>query len=445
MQIISRSSRTAIAVVVVAGVLATAGCTSSPSPDAGAETLEVWTRSNVEDAMTYEAIFDAFTEKTGVDVNYTPVAEFDIQLQARASQRDLPDVFISDAGSMGQYVSQGYLLPVDRESLEGQDQISDDTWSQNLGLDGSYYGVPFSRQAAVVMIRKDWREALGYEVPATWDELSGLAEAFATDDPDGNAADDTYGMVVAGTAQNGYIARWGNSYIWQAGGEILESAGEGHYTSGMDSPEVETAMEWMRDQFCTPGVIAPNSINLSTGEAPFFGEGTAGITLTGAYNISSNAAAIGDENLEVIPMPAGPESKTAFAEGENVFFGASSEKSEEQMSLAAFLISPEAQEIGMTIIEGTDGVNSKAVVRLPVNENVDVVEVTGDERWGDVADSYSDDSQAFPWNINFIPYRQILADGMNAIMADCGSDLPAGLAAIDLQFNDQLETDGLLP
>lgn len=295
------------------------------------------------------------------------------------------------------------------------------------------------------MIRKDWREKLGYDVPTTWDELSALAEAFATEDPDGNGKDDTYGMVIPGTAESGYIARWGASYLWQAGGEILKAGDDGTYTSAIDSPESATAMEWIRDQFCSPGVTLPNAINLTTAESPFFGEGTAGIYLTGPYNIATYDDAVGKENVEVIPMPKGPESTTSFAEGENIYFGASSKKTDQQKALAEYLITAEAQTTGMTITEGDDGVQSKPIVRLPVNESVNVGEVTGDDRWQVFADSYVDDSRAFPWNIDFIPYRQILADGMNAIAADCDSDIAAGLADIDAQFNDQLQSDGLLP
>lgn len=446
MKTISRLKR-ASALVVVAGLAASlAACSSSSSTDAGSDdTIEVWARANTESSVTYQAIFDAFTEETGIEVDYQGVVEFDTQLQSRASQKDLPDVFINDGGSMGQYVSQGYLLPIDRDSIEGQDAISDETWQQNVGTDGEYYGIPFSRQAVVTVIRKDWREKLGYDVPTTWEELSELAEAFATQDPDGNGSDDTYGMVVAGSAESGYIARWGISYILQAGGDILESDGEGHYTSVFDSEGTATAMQWMRDQFCTPGVVVPNAINLTTAETPFFGEGTAGITLTGAYALAGADDQLGAENVEVIPMPSGPESATSWSEGENIYFGASSEKADLQKQLAEFLISDEAQEIGMTITEGDDGTVSTPVVRLPVNQDVDVVEVTGDERWGVVQDSYDDDSESFPWDINFIPYRQIVADGMNAIMADCGSDIAGGIADIDAQLTAQLETDGLLP
>ena len=35
-------------------------------------------------------------------------------------------------------------------------------------------------------IRQDWLDALGLDVPRTWDELAEVAKAFVTRDPDGN-------------------------------------------------------------------------------------------------------------------------------------------------------------------------------------------------------------------------------------------------------------------
>lgn len=45
-------------------------------------------------------------------------------------------------------------------------------------------------------IRQDWLDNLGLEVPRTWDELAAVAEAFVTQDPDGNGEDDTIGILL---------------------------------------------------------------------------------------------------------------------------------------------------------------------------------------------------------------------------------------------------------
>ncbi|MDN5743453.1 MAG: extracellular solute-binding protein, partial [Yaniella sp.] len=202
---LSRRLLTALAVVGIVGGVS--GCAAQGEPDKS-EPIEIWSRSAPDGAATYEEVFKAFTKKTGIEVNYQPVMEFDTQLQSRAASKDLPDMWINDAGLMGTYNAQGWLSPVTVTDFAGHGQISDDTWDQNVAPDGATYGVPWSRQAFATVIRKDWREKLGYEVPKNWDDLADLAHAFATEDPDGNGKDDTSGMVVPGTAQNGYFGWW---------------------------------------------------------------------------------------------------------------------------------------------------------------------------------------------------------------------------------------------
>lgn len=51
-------------------------------------------------------------------------------------------------------------------------------------------------------IRQDWLDNLGLEVPRTWDELVTVAEAFVTQDPDGNGEDDTIGILGPGNSNH---------------------------------------------------------------------------------------------------------------------------------------------------------------------------------------------------------------------------------------------------
>lgn len=437
------SRRVLTALVVVGIVGGVSACAAQGEPDKS-EPIEIWSRSAPDGAATYDEVFKAFTKNTGIEVNYQPVMEFDTQLQSRAASKDLPDMWINDAGLMGTYNAQGWLSPVTATDFAGHDQISDDTWNQNVAPDGAMYGVPWSRQAFATVIRKDWRENLGYDVPKNWDELADLAHAFATEDPDGNGKDDTSGMVVPGTAQNGYIGWWASSYIWQAGGDLIEPTGDGKYKSVINSPETAKAATWIKDRFCRAGDVVPGSLNYTTTEAKFFAEGTAGMYLTGPYMWPGYDQAVGKENVEVIPMPAGPAGTTVLAEGENIYFGAGSDKSDAQKKLAEFLISPEAQKIAMTPVKTSTGGISQPVVRLPVNTEVDVVKVTGDDRWKVIQDSYVNDSKTYVWGINFQPFRQALGEGLNAIMSDCSSDVTAGLSKIDQEFTAELKEQGLV-
>lgn len=65
-------------------------------------------------------------------------------------------------------------------------------------INGKVYGIFRARDAMreAVIIRKDWLANLGLSVPTTVDELAEVARAFTEDDPDGNGADDTYGLII---------------------------------------------------------------------------------------------------------------------------------------------------------------------------------------------------------------------------------------------------------
>jgi multiple sugar transport system substrate-binding protein len=429
-----RSRRPAALLAAAALAFGTAAC-GSGSGSAGSDdpnTLEVWTRSNPDAAATYERVFTAFTKKTGIRIDYQPVINFDQQLQSRASTKDLPDVMINDTALMGSYQSQGLLKPVAPDSIAGHDQITAKTWSSTVGIDGRHYGIPYSRQAQTLMIRKDWLAELGLEAPTTWQEMLSVAKAFATRDPDGDGKADTYGMVAPGSAQNGYVAWWGASFLWQGGARIVEPDGDGRYRPAMDSAAAVRTVTWMKDNlFCGDnGVTQPGALTAVTSTATNFQDGNAGMYLTGPYNITTFDQTLGKDRFEVVPAPAGPAGDDVLADGENVYFGAKTGKTKQERALAAFLVSPEGQRLAMT------GEN-QPVVRIPVNSTLDAAKVRDDARWSVVQKAYEDASQQFPNAPDFAPIKQDTADSLNAIFTYCGSDVRSGLQ----ELNDTLAGD----
>ncbi|MGP3979632.1 ABC transporter substrate-binding protein [Streptomyces sp. KR80] len=427
------SLRTPLAALALTGLLGTltaCGLNEEASRAADAP-LEVWTRSAPEPAATYKKVFAAFTKETGIKVNYQPVIEFDKQLQARASSKNLPDLFINDASLLGTYQSQGLLLPVEPKSVQSHEDVSDTDWGFTRGLDGKHYGVPFSRQAFNTYIRKDWREKLGLKVPRTWDDLTRMATAFATRDPDGNGKKDTYGMVAPGGTERGYLAWWAASYIWQAGGDLVKKSGD-TYRSAIDSPGTSEAVTWIKKQFCTKGNVQPGALTTTTANAPHFHEGSAGIYLTGPYMMAGFDQQLGKDKYEIIPTPKGPKTSTTLADGETIYLAAGSKKSAAQKRLAEFLISPEAQNIAMDSA-------TQPVVRLPVSTTLNAAREHGDERWQLVQDQYDQDSKAFPQDIDFTAVKQTTAEGLNRILSDCGSDnISSELKQLHEDINSEL-------
>ncbi|MFJ8531870.1 ABC transporter substrate-binding protein [Streptomyces sp. NPDC093591] len=436
-----RSRRPAALLVAAALAFGTAAC-GSGSGGAGSDdpnTLEVWTRSNPDPAATYERVFAAFTKKTGIKIDYQPVINFDQQLQSRASTKDLPDVMINDTALMGSYQGQGLLKPVDPASIAGHDQITDKTWSSTVGIDGKHYGIPYSRQAQTLMIRTDWLKKLGLKAPTTWQEMLSVAKAFATEDPDGDGKADTYGMVVPGSAQNGYAAWWGASFLWQGGAKIIEPDGKGTYRPAMDSAAAVNTVTWMKDNlFCGDnGVTQPGALTAVTSTATNFQDGNAGMYMTGPYNIATFDTTPGRDKYEVVPAPAGPAGGDVLADGENIYFGARTGKAKQEQALAAFLVSPEGQRLAMT------GKN-QPVVRIPVNSTLDAAKVRDDARWSVVQKAYEDSSQQFPNAPDFAPIKQDTADSLNAIFTYCGGDVRSQLAELNETLAGDLKDQDLL-
>jgi multiple sugar transport system substrate-binding protein len=418
-------------------LLASAACGGDKSDADAADTLDVWTRSAPDPAATYKEIFAAFTAKTGIKVNYQPVVEFDQQLQASASSKKLPDVFINDSANLGTYQAQGWLYPIEVDKIAGHADISAATWDTVKGLDGKTYGIPYSRQSFATFIRKDWREKVGKPVPKTWDDLAALAKAFAEQDPDGNGKKDTYGMAVPGSAQNGYTVFWGASYLWQGGGDIVTEAGHGKYSVTVNSDKSVQAVTWLRQQFCTPGVVQPGALTQTTSQVTNFAEGTAGIYFTGPYNMAPYDTKLTREKYEVVASPVGPAGGTVLANGENIYLGAGSKKADAQKKLAEFLITPEAQKLGMVS-------KTVPVVRLPVNSTLDAVTVTGDPRWKVFQDAYTNNAKEFPSAVQWVPIRNAAADGLNKVLADCSGNVKAGLDATAQAVAKVLEDQGAL-
>ncbi|QOV40050.1 sugar ABC transporter substrate-binding protein [Streptomyces ferrugineus] len=438
-----RSRRPAALLVATALAFGTAAC-GSGSGSAGSDDpnmLEVWTRSNPDSAATYERVFTAFTKRTGIKIDYQPVINFDQQLQSRASTKDLPDVMINDTALMGSYQSQGLLKPIDPASIEGGDQITDRTWASTVGIDGRHYGIPYSRQAQTLMIRTDWLRRLGLKAPRTWQEMLSVARAFATRDPDGDGKADTYGMVAPGSAQNGYAAWWGASFLWQGGAEIIEPDGAGTYRPAMTSTAAVNTVTWMKDNlFCgDKGVTQPGALTAVTATATNFQDGNAGMYMTGPYNIVTFDQTLGRDKYEVVPAPAGPAGGDVLADGENVYLGAKTGNDEQELALAAFLVSPEGQRIAMTSVDG-----HQPVVRIPVNSTLDAAKVRDDARWSVVQKAYEEASQEFPNAPDFAPVKQDTADALNAIFTYCGGDVRSQLEELDETLAGDLKDQDLL-
>src|SRR5438876_19574 len=69
---------------------------STPAADASGP-LKVWARAANDSPKAFQAIYDAFTQKTGIKIEpFFTLTDFETKLTAAAAAHDLPDLVVDD-------------------------------------------------------------------------------------------------------------------------------------------------------------------------------------------------------------------------------------------------------------------------------------------------------------------------------------------------------------
>ena len=200
-----------IATVSLAAVMLTgslAGCgKKAVSIDKENPSINVMTKAyNTESASPDSPVLQKLEEFLGTKLNITwvPSTSYDEKVTAAMGSGEYPQVMLvgSRSSSVIQNSRAGTFWDVtdkltDAEKFPNLAQ-TDPTVNHNTSIDGKVYGVYRSRELgrAGVSIRKDWLDKLGLEQPKTIDDFYNVLKAFKEQDPDGNGANDTYGMIV---------------------------------------------------------------------------------------------------------------------------------------------------------------------------------------------------------------------------------------------------------
>jgi multiple sugar transport system substrate-binding protein len=403
--------------------------------------LEIWIRKAPGSATdkTARRLAAAFTANTGVPTKVVAIFEgFEDQLRQVADRGDLPDIVINDSDQVGGLARQGLVRRIDANTMSNADQVSSQSWDGAMGVDGAYYGVPFSAQSFALLIRKDWRERVGLPIPTTWGELDELARAFTREDPDGDGKPDTWGFVIPASAERGYTSWYFSSFLWSAGADYITGP-TGQYRAVINSPQAILALDEFRKQFCVDKTVVPRAAAAdTTASHPLFDAGTGGIYLTGPYLLARFDKSVGKDKYEVVPLPPGPGGKSvSLLEGENVYLMTGSANEDGQRRFAQFAISVTGQTIGMA--QETGG----SIVRLPVNRNVDVTAVRKDPRWETFNRIYQTSGQYFRAVPDWAPFRQASADTFHEIVADCASSIRDQLDELNERFTAEIARQGV--
>lgn len=327
-----------IAVLTLAMIFA--GCSDKDSGDKIEAIGYTWSEPPAKDGDGLKAL----NEK--IDANYSmrfvPESEYNEVLSAVMTSDDIPDMiaFRSQGPTklnFFKWADQGAFMPLDDyvDDLEYKDYIPDFVWESNK-VNGKVYGIPtyYPAYTLTPMIRKDWLDNLGLDMPTNYEELKEVAIAFTTQDPNNSGKDDTYGLVLGKSLSPDYAfgPYWSDAWY--------HKDDDGNYIPGLISEGRKDVITFLNELY-EEGAVTPDFSLLSHDDTnKEFYSGMGGIYYGTQYGMSDgNMQSLIeiDPEAEVVPIPPfeAPDGTKGyqFEVGYlgNVAFSASNEGDEEKI------------------------------------------------------------------------------------------------------------------
>jgi putative aldouronate transport system substrate-binding protein len=221
----------------------------------------------------------ALGELAGVplQMQWVPNTSYGERVNTVLAGDDIPDVmvitgkdqsFVSTAEAGGFWDLTDALASGDYPNLVSENPDV----QQAASINGTVYGVYRARDVirSSVMLRADWLDNLGLDLPETTDDLMEIARAFTEDDPDGNGEDDTYGLIAPQWPGGiGTASPYDTIEVWFGAGNVWKDDG-GQLVPAFTTPEWREAVEFEREMI-ESGYVNPDyaTMDPATWNEPF--------------------------------------------------------------------------------------------------------------------------------------------------------------------------------
>ncbi|GAA1718946.1 extracellular solute-binding protein [Brachybacterium phenoliresistens] len=269
--------------------LSSCGSSSSGSGGAGDDGSLTW-MSIVHTPVTPEPtgpVETTLRERTGVDISFqwVPDASKDEKITSALASGTIADITTLNQlamPSIREPLASGLFWEVG-ERLADYANLSriNPTVIAGARVDGGLYGVPFQSDLARygVIIRKDWLDRLGLEVPHTVEALGEVARAFTEGDPTGT-----------GAATTGFIDR-NESHDWMmrmfagyfGAGCEFELDPSGKVVPTVTTDAYKEALAWYRDAYANGWVNQEFVTMQKENQAQAVAQDAGGIVVTGLF------------------------------------------------------------------------------------------------------------------------------------------------------------------
>lgn len=237
-------------------------------------------------------------------------AYYDV-LQQQIASGDWPDVLILSSTYYANYANEGVLWDMteawENSATKNSGRVKNLDVIEGLKIDGKLYGFADGfGNGCVTYIKKAWLDAVGMDVPTTWEEYAAMCDAFVNNDPDGDGVKDTYAVTAAGYVggEAPYINYLPEFYQDAYPSFYLNA--EGKWVDGFAEPAMKAALERLAEGYAK-GWIDPTTLTNGTKDCrnKFYDDTTGVFTYwagTWATNLKNNLIA-NNRDSELVALP----------------------------------------------------------------------------------------------------------------------------------------------
>ncbi|MBE1878085.1 extracellular solute-binding protein [Myceligenerans sp. TRM 65318] len=265
-------------------------------------TIEVWAMGTEGELLPELAErFEADNPDATVNVTPVPWESSTEKINTAIATGEVPDVMQVGTTLMSGFVGLGGLAPTPEEIDPAA--FFPGAWDTTV-VDGTSYGVPWYVESRVLYYRTDLAEEAGVEAPETWEDLTAFAAGLQDAGADHGIALQTRGNSTALM----YLP-----FYWQAGGEIMDDAGEFTLDNDAQVEALEYYSSFMRDGLAPPVLVEDEKVQN-------FIDGRLGSFVSGPWERANLLTTAGDdfeESFGVVPLPQDVET-ASFIGGSNL-------------------------------------------------------------------------------------------------------------------------------
>lgn len=373
---------------------------------------------------------EEFTAMTGISVTFgdVPFGSFQEQLYLEASNPNTEYDVVAYVDAWGTNIYD-YLHPlndfVDDAGFDWDD-YGPAYQSASTGNSDTIYGLPFRGHPLLLHYRADVLEAVGADVPTTWQELSEVSQAIADSGMDIAPVAMYYGLNVDQNLFNWY------SHLWGAGTDIFDENWEPIFNNELGVAATEQYVSYVRDGYSAEASVAWNeqeaNQELISGRAAMF---------VGWWWMASRML---DSEVPEVADNAAFAAAPGWEGGDIASYGylwpvgilAQSDNLEASLEYLKWLLHPITER--RIVLDESPGLNTNVAVRLSILADEEVNAAHGGLQG--IASAVLANARTIPLIPQYTEIVPILAETINEIAIDANADIQAilDLAAEDVRF-----------